>query len=194
MKRESVFAFLKLLGAKVPVSQNRSGWVVSACPLQHWNHQGGESSVEVFGVKLGPGDSFSNCFACGWHGTQTDLIIEMKRLNKAIPQGKFKFSEALGMVMQSEDSMELEGLDTPDIEEILFGGAGSAGSVFPESWLSTFVSWNQVAFAREYLFVRGIGEQVADLLDLRADTRGNAGVFSCQGFQWSFAGITWAAC
>ena len=189
MKKDQSLLFMKCLGVLPASSQNRGGWVVSHCPLALWNHQHGESAPEVFGIKLGPGDSFTNCFACNWHGTQADLIIEMKRLNKNSPQGEYKFREALTMVLHAEDSMELEGLDTPDIEEVLFGGAGKGNHVFPEWWASTFLPWQDVKFAREYLAGRGISPQVADCLDIRVDTKEKRVCFPVRDFGNQLRGL-----
>lgn len=188
MKRDAAREFLKLLGAKVPVAQARAGWTVSNCPLGPWNHTDGVSGNEVFGVKVESGDSFCNCFACGFHGTQTDLLMEMKRLNKVSPQGTFAFKAAQDMIIKAEESMELDSLDSPDIEEMLFGDAGK-DHIFPDWWFETFLPWKQVKLARDYLEERGIHPKVADFLDLRADTSEERVCFPVRDFSGHLRGL-----
>lgn len=188
MKKQQIREFLKLLGAKVPVSQSRAGWVVSNCPLCHWRHENGESSPEVFGVKIESGDSFCNCFACDFHGSQTDLVIEMRRLNKLDNHGEFGFKQALDMVMKAEEEMDLDALDSPDIEEMLFG-EGQQDHIFPDWWLSTFPAWDTVKFARDYVKERGIHPKVASMLDLRADTQQERLCFPVRDFSGNLRGL-----
>jgi hypothetical protein len=98
LNKDQAIAWLKLLGAKVPVGQSRTGWVLSECPLGPWNHTEGKSSSEVFGIKIEDGDSRCNCFACGWHGTQSDLVLAMKARNKVNFQRTYPFGQALQLI------------------------------------------------------------------------------------------------
>ncbi|MCO5157899.1 MAG: hypothetical protein M9945_14315 [Aquamicrobium sp.] len=169
MKIERTVKFLKMLGAKVPLAQKRAGWIVSDCPLGPWRHEGGKSSPEVFGVKREGGDAFCNCFACGYHGRMSDLVLEMQMLNGKQPEIAVKWSEINALIEEAEND-DLLDLDFPDIEEVLFG-AKEELHLFPEWWLDSFPPWREVTFAREYLKNRDVPAGIADKLDIRADTK-----------------------
>lgn len=188
MRRDQSIAWLKLLGCKVPAAQSRSGWAVSDCPLGPWRHDKGQSSAEVFGVKDEPGDSFCNCFSCGWHGKQSDLILEMRQLNKAAFHAKYPFGELLQLIATAEETAELQGLDSPDIEEMLFGDK-SKPHVFPEWWLQSFPRWDEVPFAKQYLTGRNVPASVAKALDLRTDTEQKRVCFPVRDFAGRLMGL-----
>ena len=170
MNRKDSERFLTHLCAKVPKLQPRNLWVVSNCPLEPWRHTGGTSGADVFGIRVESGDSFCNCFSCGFHGKQSDLVMEMSLLNKKAPSGRpYKFKEAVEMVDRAETEFVLE-LDTPDIEEVLYGQDDTeALHPFPESWLATYPKWSDAPAARKYLATRSVGAETADALDLRFD-------------------------
>ena len=69
MKPDKIVEFLQHVGVTNAKKHKRTGWVISRCPLGPWNHENGESSPEVFGVKIESGDPHCSCFACGYHGT-----------------------------------------------------------------------------------------------------------------------------
>lgn len=188
MNKDQIRMFLGHLGAKVPNSQNRGGWIVSNCPLGHWRHEGGESSGEVFGVKIESGDCFCNCFACAWHGTQSDLIIEMRRYNKIDEQGEYDFKAAMELIIKAEETMDLAGLDSPDIEEMLFGKQ-TGDHIFADWWFNSFQPWHKVKFAQDYLAERGIHPKVCDILDIRADTEQNRVCFPVRDFEGRLRGL-----
>ncbi|WP_266032537.1 hypothetical protein [Brucella intermedia] len=169
MKIERTIKFLKLLGAKVPIAQQRAGWIVCDCPLGPWRHEGGKSSPEVFGVKKDAGDAFCNCFSCGFHGTMSDLVLEMQTLNSKQHAVNVKWSDAFTLIEEAENDAELN-LDFPDIEEVLFGEKQDM-QLYPEWWLDSFPPWREVQFARDYLKERDVPPALADALDLRADTK-----------------------
>lgn len=169
MNREQATAWLKLLGAKVPNVQPRSGWTISDCPLGPWRHEGGHSSAEVFGVRVEGGDSFCTCFSCGFHGSQYDLLLLMRKLNKDTPIAKYEFGEAAERVMQAEQTAELVGLDSPTIEELMLNPPNKLHE-FPDWWLESFTPVWQVPWAMNYLAERGVAPELASAFDLRADT------------------------
>lgn len=189
MNRDQAKKFLQLLGSTVPGLQARASWTVSSCPLGPWRHDGGKSGPDVFGVRTEPGDSFCNCFSCGWHGKQSDLVLEMKLLNKQQPHATFKFGEALTMISDAEENVDLEGLDAPDIEEMLFGKRQNSFHEFPQWWLDTFPKWHEAPFAAKYLAERDVPPSVADALDIRADTEQQRVCFPIRDFSGRLAGL-----
>ena len=64
----------------------------------------------------------------------------------------FKFAQAAELVEQAEQGSELN-LDTPDIEQILFG-AKTPDYVFPDDWLASFAPAWSIGWARDYLLSR----------------------------------------
>lgn len=167
MKPASVQKFLKLFGCKVPTAQQRGGWIVSDCPMGPWKHEQGKSNPTAFGVKKEEGDPFANCLSCGWHGKLSDLIIEVRMLNKQADHKKVDWNTALAMIEEAEMTAELD-LDTPGIEEMLFGPKPQPHP-FPEDWLASFPSWMTAQWAVDYLAGRQVSSALAIQLDLRAD-------------------------
>jgi hypothetical protein len=188
VKKAEAIAWLKLFDVKVPNSQARGGWVVSQCPLGPWKHDGGASHDEAFGVKLEVGDSFCNCFSCGWHGNQSDLVLEMQALNKTHFQKKYPLGQALQLISQAEESMEYAGIEAPGIEELMAQGREDFHE-FPQWWLDSFPSWADVPFAVEYLAQRGVPESVSHALDLRADTKERRICFPVRDFGGVLRGL-----
>src|SRR5262245_24055204 len=166
MNPEKTAKVLKLLKSTVPLNQQRAGWMVSSCPLAPWTHDGGTDKNPAFGVKKMDGVPFSHCFACGWNGSLGDLVLEMRQKNKLQPEIDVKWGDALTIIEEAEQQAELN-LDSPDIEELLFGPKAKP-HVFPDWWLSSFPAWKEIGFARDYLQERGITPEVADRLDIRA--------------------------
>ena len=142
MKQETVIPWLKMLGATVPTAQLRGGWTVACCPLAHWTHDGGTDKNPAFAVRKEDGDAFTHCFACGWHGSQSELVLEMRYRNKLDPHVDVKWGEALRLIEESEHEFGLQ-LDSPDIEEMLFGDKAKR-HVFPDWWLETFPPASEV--------------------------------------------------
>jgi hypothetical protein len=187
MKKDQAIQFLKHLGVTPPSDQSRSGWVISKCPLMHWRHEGGISSSPTFGIKCEHGDGFVNCYACDFHGKQSELVMEMRTHNKLNPQGVFAFGEALQLITDAENDLHLN-LDGPGIEEVLFGDAGGFHE-FPEWWLDSFAPALAVPFARQYLAERNVPEALTQALDLRADTSQKRVCFPIRDFQGLLMGL-----
>lgn len=187
MKLDPTLKFLKLLGAENINAFKRTGWVISRCPLGPWRHENGESGPEVFGIKVEPGDAHTNCFACGWHGTMGDLVVTMRHLNKTSPAVSVKWGDALRMIEEAEDENVLD-FDYPDLEEML-ANASAAEHIYPDWWLESFPVWSTVPFAVKYLQNRGISPELADELDLRADTKEKRVCFPVRDFKGQLRGL-----
>ncbi len=188
VQKQDTVAWIKRLGVKLPQTQARAGWIVCECPLGPWRHEAGKSSSEVFGIKLEAGDSFCNCFACDWHGSQSDLIVTMRQHNKSKPHGIYPFGELLQLIAQAEESAELANLNSPDIEEQLFAPHQGL-HVYPEWWLNTFPKWREIEFARQYLAERSVEPDLADLFDIRADTTEKRVCFPVRNFKGELVGL-----
>lgn len=187
MKAKDARLFLKSLGATVPFSQPRTKWVVSDCPMAPWTHDKKKSSAEVFGVRLETGDAFCNCFACGWHGSQTDLVYAIKAKNELSPSGKkYDFGEAVKLISQADEEFELD-LDTPDLEELLL--AKKDLTVFDDWWIESFPYALDIEFARDYLDERGVPEHLTEQLNLRADTNQRRVCFPVKDFKGRYMGL-----
>lgn len=171
MKKSDVIEMLERLGATVPKSQPRSKWVVSECPFGPWDHDSGKSSSDVFGVKIEQGDPFCNCFACGFHGSATDMILRIKKKEQETPTGlPFDLKTALSLIVKAEDEMELD-LDLPDYEETVHGGVDEV-TVFDKWWIDTYPKATQSSLAMKYLREeRKVDLDVIEYLDLRFDPK-----------------------
>jgi hypothetical protein len=188
VKQAQVIRFLQHLRAKVPSDQSRTGWVVASCPLAPWRHDSGEDKHPSFAVRQEAGDAFCNCFSCGFHGRQSDLLLEMRHLDRQAPQGGFAFGRAFELITEAEDGLDGIDLDTPDIEEVLFGKK-SQPHLFPESWLASFPPWHAVADARAYLQQRCVSLAAASLLGLRVDTAQRRVCFPVRDFKGRLRGL-----
>lgn len=187
MKPERTVQFLKLLKTHVPIHQPRGGWIVASCPLAPWRHDGGTDKHPAFAVKRQAGDAFTNCFACGWHGSMSDLVIEMQHLNKLDKAVDVKWSDALAMIDEAE-AEDVVDLDFPDIEEMLFGEKPQLHQ-FPEWWLDSFPEWHTVGWAKDYLAKRDVPAWVATRMDVRADTKQKRVCFPVRDFDGRLMGL-----
>ena len=187
MNREQIVHALKLIRAENIQPTKRTGWVVSRCPLGPWRHEDGVSGPEVFGVRIEKGDPHTNCFSCGWHGSFGDLVLTMRHLNKKAPHVEVKWGDVLRLVEQAEEESEFD-WDTPDIEDLLFG-AKEEPHYFPDWWLDSFPHWSEIKWARQYLSSRDVPQEVADFLDLRADTKEKRVCFPVRDFSGNLVGL-----
>lgn len=193
MNREKTVQLLEVLGCTVPKSQPRAGWVVCDCALGPWNHTDGKSSSGVFGVETKAGDARFNCFACEAHGTLSDLVFEVKLRNKKDFARTYDFKAAEQLIAQAESELELDGLDAPDVEQMLFGKK-SKPHVFPDWWLDTFPSWKASKIARDYLHhgrksADPVLPEIADFLDLRFDANQRRICFPIRNFSGHLMGL-----
>lgn len=152
--RHDVAAWLDLVGVK-PAAKHRDGWVVASCPLGPWRHQSGKDSDPSFAVRLEPGDNFTNCFSCGWHGKLSDLAVELMAVG------------APGRLGEALQRAESEAANAPLIAP--HGAAAAPPEPWPEWWLESFPPARSCPPAADYLASRRTPERVADLLDLRYD-------------------------
>ncbi len=169
MNKPQILGFLQLIATKAPSDQPRTRWVVSHCPFGFWKHDNGKSHPTAFGIRIEPGDSFCSCFSCGWHGNQSDILIELGHLNKQQPSGQaFQLGAALEAVTKAEEEGFDLALDGPDIEQVLFGPKPRPAA-FPEDWLQSFPEAWATAMGRDYLQRRGVPEEISHALGLRLD-------------------------
>lgn len=187
MHQDSMVKLLKMLGSKIPMAQQRAGWFVASCPLAPWTHDGGTDKNPAFAVKKEPGDAFCTCFACGWHGPLSELLVVMRHRNKTQYVLDTHWGEAHEIVEQAEREGFLN-LDGPGIEEILFGQTLKQ-QVFSESWLGSFPKWRDVPMAVQYVQERGLSPDVADVLDLRCDTDQQRVCFPVRDFKGVLKGF-----
>lgn len=187
MNAEKTKALLIALGTHVPHAQNRAGWLKAHCPLQHWRHDGGKDNDPSFAFRLQPGDARGFCFSCGWAGTISELVLEMRQHNKTQHAVDVKWGEVFAMVDEAHNELDLA-LDSPDIEEMLFGAKKKA-IPFSETWLASFPLWRDVPFARDYVASRDVPEEIADRLDLRADSTEGRVCFPVRDFKGTLMGL-----
>lgn len=152
--RHEVTAWLKLINV-TPSDKNRAGWVVAPCPLAPWRHRSGKDADPSFAVRLEPGDNFSNCFACGWHGSLSDLVVELM------------VHKAPGSLNEALERAEKEAANAPLIPPA--DDAQEPPEPWPEWWLDSFPPWAASPETCAYLDERRTPARVADLLDLRYD-------------------------
>jgi hypothetical protein len=186
VNKQQLLSWLPLIGSKPSHEQNRTGWVIASCPMK-WRH-GGQDKHPSFAARIEAGDSFTNCFSCGYHGSQSDLVIEIGHLNKANPFGPLQLGEALQLIALAEDAdLDLD-LSAPDIEQMLFGEKPKP-TAFPEAWLQSFPeAWESKA-AREYLLSRAIPEEISNALDLRYDPKQERVCFPVRDFNGVLRGL-----
>lgn len=187
MKKDLTVQFLEAVGATVPKSQPRTGWVISDCPFGPWKHENGKSAPTVFGIRTTPGDAHANCFSCGWHGSLSDIPLELYALHKQNPHVTIDFKTANALSLKAQEEFELD-LDTPDIEQMLFGEKKDL-HIFPNWWLESFPVWSEIPWACQYLASRSVGAGVADYLGLRVDTNEKRVCFPVYDFKERLVGF-----
>lgn len=187
MKKEPTTEFLKALGCHVPKHQPRTGWVISNCPLGPWRHKDGKSAPHVFGVRLA--DGVCKCFSCDWRGEPVELLYDLKH---RVQVGQHSH-HAINFKAAFETLDELEGEDgfTPGwqtLEEKLTFAKKELHE-FPAWWLDSFPKWSSIPFAVDYLSERNVYVEVADFLDLRADTTEKRVCFPVRDFTGKLMGF-----
>lgn len=187
MTPEQILKVLKLLKVKVPASQQRSGWVVASCPLAPFTHDGGTDIHPAFAVKKEDGDPACHCFACDFHGTLGELLIELHTFNRQHKLLELELSAALALIDEADNAFALD-LDGPDIEEVLFGPKAKP-HVFPEWWLNSFPPALEIGWAHAYLASRGVPDKVATALDIRADGNERRVCFPVRDFAGRLRGL-----
>ena len=187
MKDADTVKFLKTLGATVPHSQQRTGWIVSDCPMGPWRHENGHSNPTAFGVQREQGDAFCHCWSCGWHGSQSDLILDMKMRNKVAHRVECEWGEAQKLVdAAAYDEVTFE--DGPDISEVILGKKGDL-HVYPDWWLESFPTTRSTPWAQSYLDQREVSPDLASWFDLRADPAQRRVCFPVRDFTGRLVGL-----
>ena len=187
MNKGSVIEWLGAMGAFVPASQVRTGWIVSECPFGAWRHATGKSGNDKFGVRLESGVPFVNCWSCSYHGDAADALLELRHLEKTKPSGNPRnFAAAQALIEKAGDEFELD-LDSPSIEEVL--NSKTLMHEFPQQWLETFKPAWQHKTGRGYLEYREVPIEVAEALDLRFDTTETRVCFPVRDFKSRLMGL-----
>lgn len=189
MSPEKIRELLQLLGSKVPHAQRRNGWITCDCPLGPWRHETGKSSPEVFGIRRESGDPRANCFSCGWSGRLSELVLEHYVNNKTKKHvDTFNYVTANQIVEEAEATGELE-LDSPDIEEMLFGPKKKP-AIYPDWWLDSFMRLSEAPKRfLDYAASRQIGPQIAALYDIRVDTKEDRICWPIRDFNGKLRGL-----
>jgi hypothetical protein len=187
MTLDQTAAFLAKLGSSIAPSQNRKGWFVAKCPLAPWSHDDGKDKNPSFACKDEPGDAGTNCFSCGWHGPMAKLVLRMQELNRADPQVEVKWGEALQLIIDAEDGIDLD-LDYPDLETVLAQKKQDL-HLFPDWWIDTFAPWNKLPWSCNYLHERRVSPALCDRLGLRIDTEQKRICFPVRDFQHRLVGL-----
>lgn len=190
MNRDTAAKWLNLVGVKA-LPAHRAGWVVCHCPLGPWRHKGGVDKNPSFGLRVEQGESFCSCFSCGWHGSQTELLLELRHLNASRPSGlDYDFKQALVLVEDATADLELD-LDSPGVEQILLAPQGT-DHVFPDWWLDSFAPAMESKTALAYLHGRDGGPvplSVVTALDLRWDAIQRRVCFPVRDFESRLRGL-----
>ena len=185
MTGEGVIRFLACFGEKV--YEPRQGWFNCSCLFAPWTHEGGKDNHPSFGILRNDlGESYYKCWSCGEHGTVSDLVFKLLRLNRAAPKRQYDFKTALQLV--AYDNSTCEAVYNPvDYEDEV---AVPTDYIFPESWLKSFFP----ARKNPYLLSRGIPEAVINKLDVRIDPLGNRVCFPFRNFAGDLIGLQGRAC
>ncbi len=187
MNRHDISAWLTALGASVPISQPRAGWIVSECPLGNWRHDNGKSGPDAFGVRLDPAVPFCNCFSCGFHGDAADLTLELRHLEKTSPSGIPRdFGVAQALIEKADKEFDLN-LDGPGVEELL--AMKSLMHPFDEEWLASFKPVLSFKKARDYLATRNAPDEVLEAMDVRWDSQQERICFPIRDFKGRLMGL-----
>jgi len=172
MNREMALAYVRALRVTGvdESSVGENGWLRFCCPLAPVKHENGRDTNPSMGISLGA-NSRVHCFACDFHGSGYDLLLELKLAK--LP-GDFRMALAIA-------SSDVE------VEVPWFGGFESSEPerkqlhLFDEVWCGQFVpafyEHNGKGYVHPYLEKRGVSYQVAKTMDFRLDEReGRVGV------------------
>ena len=190
MNKESTVRFLEHLKADMPSHYQRTGWVVARCPLAPWSHDGGTDKTPAFAIRVEPGDAMCHCFACDFHGRMSELLVLMALRNKMRKAPKsYEFKEAQALLDAHESDYELD-FGGPDIGEALFEKKAEGDfHAFSEDWLASFPKALDIPFARQYLADRHVPDDLAEAMDLRADTSQKRVCFPVRNFEGVLGGL-----
>jgi hypothetical protein len=187
MKADDILKFLNAVGIPNGNRYKRTGNIISRCPLGPWRHEGGQSSPEVFGVKIENGDPQCNCFACDYRGTLGKLLQRLKGLDVVNHKIDIDWGTAAQVVFDAEITSDFD-FNIPGIEEVLSSNKNALHE-FPDWWLEGFPDGTGVGWAREYLKMRGMTKSVAAKMDVRCDPSEQRVCFPVRDFQGVLRGL-----
>lgn len=180
MHANEIKKWLLLLGAKG--TSEGQAWVQARCPLAPWRHSGSDSNPS-FGVEVSHGESKVYCFGCGFGGTQTSLLMELRFLGAEGVQWR----KALDMLIAADDETML-GLPNGDYEDDVFG-VEAAEYEFPEWLVKAFEPAYFEGTVHPYLTSRHTPLEVAQHLDLRYDVHRRRVVFPVRDWSGRLMGL-----
>lgn len=171
MNVDGIGSWLKKVGSEA--RGRRGEWVEAPCPLARWRHEKGTDSKPSFAVKLGPGESFVNCFSCGFAGRQSAVVTELMALttNDPTARSSMDLAGALNMCTDANRDQPLS---------LAAGVAAKPEEVedplIPAWWLQSFARAWDVEEPRGYVLGRGATLEAMKHFDLRWDEfRGRLG-------------------
>lgn len=141
-----------------------------------------------FGVRVEHGDPHCHCFSCGFSGSAGDLLIEFHERYSKKPWGAANIKDAQVIVEQAENDLDIN-LDTPSIEDLLYGEKPEKFHEFDLWWLNSYPSVFGVDWAEEYLIARDVSEEVCESMDLRADLKQKRICFPVRNFDSVLMGL-----
>jgi hypothetical protein len=169
MNESMALSFMKALNVG-QVEQRGPHWLNGCCPMAPDTHASGSDSDPSFGIYMSPKEeSHCFCFSCGYNGNLSKLLFDLKPIVKGDP--RVDLTAAYKLV-----GLEAEGLEGYQPADEWQDGPITSDDfeAFPDWWLSGFKPWSQVQEGEEYVHERGVPPHLADLFDLRFDTKMNA--------------------
>lgn len=161
MNEAQIGRWLAAVGAKR--GETSGLWVQAACPLSPWRHQNGTDKNPSFGVRVMPGESRVYCLACGFSGTQYDVLVQLRAHEVDVD-----FASALEVGEEAEESAGIGGsFDSPGYEEAL--ERKNDEHIYPDWFLDVFEPAYALGVVHPYLEGRRVPYEVAEFLDLRYD-------------------------
>lgn len=156
METDNLRSFLKLINSSV--TSETPTWIRGHCPLSPWKHHKGTDNKPSFGIRLS--DSFYKCFSCDSSGDTTQLINELKNLNKSQPHQGYDLDTAEKLLNNITDTVTVNNFIEVDYCNIV-----PEVKPFSEDYIQQFIP----TYEHPYLTKRGIQKEVARDLDIRYD-------------------------
>ena len=179
MNLEQVKQFALAVGTKVESSTGE--WAQCRCPLAPWTHDSGSDSHPSFAIQYGPNiESSFNCYTC--EAGKIGKLIELLEFHGAkAPKYDLNAARKLWLMEESGDFPMVfteDEQDNPLIE-----------TVWPESFLNTFIKASRAPMALRYLNARRVSEELADALDIRWDVSRRAVSFPVRNWSGQLVGL-----
>lgn len=180
MDHDLAEAFLSALGCEsVQVSET---WVRASCPLAHWNHASGKDSHPSFGLQVGT-KTFCHCFACGYKGSPTDLVLEIRHKTQltGVPVGV-----DLGAALQLAQQESAIGFTLQ--KDWAWKKVLPHAQIWPENWITSFFPVTLFSEPMAYLQQRNVTTAQALEFGLRYDQVRKGILFPLRNRQGSLIG------